>query len=116
MFVIQLNNLEFFARHGVHEEERVLGNTFIVNLSCSLKNIDEVKKIEQTINYVSVYEIIKKRMSTPAQLLETLAQEIADEVFDSDERVLRVAVSIEKKNPPIPGMEGSVAVQYLKGF
>ncbi len=117
MFVIQLNNLEFFAHHGIHEEERILGNSFIVNLRCSLKTyVDGVNKIEETVNYVSVYDIVKKRMAIPTPLLETVAKEIADEIAESDKRIQRIAVSIEKKGPPVAGMQGSVAVQYLKGF
>ncbi len=55
-------------------------------------------------------------MNIPAKLLETLAQDIAKKIVDLDSRITSITVSVEKKNPPIPNMEGSVSVNYKKDF
>lgn len=116
MITILLNNLEFFSHHGVHEEEKILGNNFIVNASVSFTADEKISSIHQTINYVSIYDIIKKRMDIPTALLETLAQDIADEIYSFDKRLQAISVSIEKKNPPMLNIKGSVSVNYEKQF
>jgi len=116
MITIRLKNFEFFSHHGVYEEEKILGNTFIVNASVSFNADEKISSIHQTINYVSIYQLIKKRMHIPTALLETLAQDIAEEIYNFDERLQSISISIEKKNPPMLNIKGSVSVQYEKKF
>ena len=116
MVTIKLNNLIFFSYHGVHEEEKILGNSYEVNVDLSFEAAGTIKTLEQTINYVSVYNIIKQRMTIPAALLETLAQDIADRIHASDKRIKSIRVCVDKKNPPIANMEGSVGVIFTKNF
>jgi dihydroneopterin aldolase len=63
MTTIQLHNLIFFAHHGMHKEEQLTANSFEVNLDVmyddTKKNFDS---INDTIDYVNLYEIVKKRM------------------------------------------------------
>lgn len=115
MFTIQLQHLIFFGFHGIHEEEKILGNEFEVNVSVVLEDA-QVSSIGQTVNYADIYEIIKKRMNIPTALLETLAQDLVDIIQQTDARIRSVSVSIEKKYPPIPGISGSVSVNYKKDF
>lgn len=116
MFTISLHNLIFNSFHGVYEEEKLLGNTFEVNASLTFIGDDKITELEQTINYAIVYEIIKQRMQQATPLLETLAQDMVEAIGAFDKRVKSVSVSVEKKNPPIPNMEGSVSVHYKKDF
>jgi len=116
MFTITLHNLIFHSFHGVHEEEKILGNTFEVNVSLSFIPDQQIKTLEQTINYATVYEIIKTRMQVATPLLETLTADLAQEIQAFDNRVKSISVSVEKKNPPISNMEGSVSVHYKKDF
>ncbi len=116
MFTINLHNLLFFAHHGVHEEERIFGNTFIVNVSLSFNQDEKISVLEQTVNYVSVYNIIKQRMDIPTALLETIAQELLQQIYVFDNRIKSITVSIEKKDPPIANMQGSVGVSLSKDF
>lgn len=116
MFTIRLHNLVFFSFHGVHEEESILGNRFEVNVELSFDATEQITALEQTVNYASVYKIIKERMAMPTKLMETLAQDMAQKIVDFDSRIKSIAVSVEKKNPPIPNIEGSVSVNYKKDF
>lgn len=116
MFTINLNNLTFHAFHGVHEEETVLGNTFEVNVSLSFKAGKKISTLDQTVNYAAVYEIIKQRMQKATPLLETLVQDLVEDIHTIDTRIHSISVSVEKKNPPIPNIEGSVSVSYKKDF
>jgi dihydroneopterin aldolase len=116
MFTINLHNLNFFSFHGVHEEEWILGNNFVVHVSLSFQADGNISSLEQTINYASVYKIIKQRMSIPTALLETLAQDLAHEIHVFDKRIKSKSISVEKKDPPIPNISGSVSVNYKKDY
>lgn len=116
MFTINLHNLIFHSFHGIYEEERILGNEFEVNVSLSFIADEYITTLEQTINYATVYEIIKQRMQIATPLLETLVQDLAEAIGAFDNRIQSISVSVEKKNPPMANMEGSVSVHYKKDF
>ena len=116
MFTINLHNLNFFSFHGLHEEEKILGNNFVVHVSLSILPSGNITSLGQTINYASVYRIIKQRMAVPTALLETLAQDMAHDIHLFDDRIKSISITVEKKDPPIPNISGSVSVNYKKDY
>lgn len=116
MITIHLHNLQFTGYHGVHEEERVLGNAYEVNIDVTIDLQEHITQLHQTTDYVAIYEIVKKRMQSPSALLETVAQDLANLIYIYDNRVKSVAASIKKINPPIVNFQGSVGVSYKKDF
>lgn len=117
MITVQLHQLLFTAYHGVHEEEQVLGNEYMVDCSLQFYESTEViTHIEDTINYATVYSIIKKRMDVPAQLLETVAMEIGNEISKKYKELKVIEISIRKMHPPIEGIRGSVGISWHKKF
>ncbi len=116
MITIELNDLHFFAFHGMYEEEKLLGNTFVVNASLSFNANKKISTIQQTINYVSVYNIIKQRMQIPTALLETLVEDLAGLIYELDNRIKSVSIAVTKKNLPVANMEGSVSVTLKKEY
>ena len=116
MFTINLHNLIFHSFHGVHEEERILGAEFIVNAELSFKESNTIISLEQTIDYVKIYALIKQRMSVPSALLETVAHSLADSIYAIDNRITSISINIKKTNPPIENFQGSVGVSFKKDF
>ena len=117
MITVQLHQLLFTAYHGVHEEERVLGNEYMVDCSIQFYESTEViTHIEDTINYAHIYELIKKRMDIPTQLLETVVMEIGNEIIRHYKDLKVIDLSIRKMHPPIEGIRGSVGVSWHKKF
>src|SRR5687767_5946076 len=116
-FTIELKSVIFFAFHGLHDEERKTGNEYEVDLAVKF-NTEEKKitKIDETINYVKLFEIVKLEMQEPRNLLETVAISITDKIQGQFSQVKEVEVRINKKNPPIVNFSGSVAVLYTKRF
>ena len=112
MITLHLHNLHFTAHHGLYDEEKLLGNEYEVNVEIHIGKSGKIDSIHQTVNYVTVYHVIKKRMMLPTQLLETLVQEIAEEVHQLDDRIRGLNMSIKKLYPPIPNFEGSVGVSF----
>jgi dihydroneopterin aldolase len=97
--------------HGLYEEEKVKGGEFVLNLSAGL-NIQAVDALSDTVDYVSVYELVKKRMDVPTSLLETIVIDIAQQILAQFSIVQEVQISIKKLHPPITGFKGSVGVSY----
>lgn len=117
MITVQLHDLLFHAYHGVHEEEKVLGNEYVVNCSVQFyEGAPVITQIDETINYAFIYEVIKKRMKIPTQLLETVAMEIGNEIIRNYKDLKSIDVSIKKMQPPIEGIRGSAGVVWHKIF
>jgi len=116
LYKVQLHDLEFFAFHGLYDEERIVGNKFIVNLEVVIDEFSEFKTIEDTINYVSLYELIKLKMNQPVKLLEILATQIIEEVHLLNNKINSVSISIKKVSPPIKGIRGNVGIAIQKKF
>jgi 7,8-dihydroneopterin aldolase/epimerase/oxygenase len=116
MFTIHLHHLKFFSFHGVHEEESILGNDYEVNADITFTTTETVTALHQTIDYVKIYAIIKQQMQIATALLETVAQELAEKIYTSDNRITSININIKKEHPPIPNFTGSVGVSYKKDF
>ena len=112
MFTIHLNNLKFYSYHGIHEEERIVGSEYLVNAAVVFGGEEKIVSLHQTVNYVSIFRIIKEHMDEPTPLLETLAQSIVEQIKEMDNQLKSISVRIEKMNPPIPSFTGSVGVTY----
>ena len=116
MFTIHLANLKFFSFHGLHEEEKVLGNTYEVNTDVTFAEKVIITELHQTVDYVKIYNIIKQRMDIPTALLETVAQDLAQLIYTIDHRISSISISIKKMYPPITAFTGNVGVSYKKDF
>ena len=117
MITIHLYNLKFYAFHGVHEEERLLGNEYEVNADVQFhEQYTEINTLPQTINYADIFGIIKKRMHIPTALLETVVMDIGNTIHEKYDYVRSIHISLKKIHPPIEGIEGSVGVTWHKEF
>ena len=108
---IQLNNVQFYGYHGLYKEEQKLGNNFIVNLSIEfMPSVHTISSIEQTIDYVHVYDLVKKRMQIPTPLLETIAGDITHSIFEQFEIAQKVNIQITKEKVFIDTLNGNMSV------
>lgn len=113
MLSIHLKDLVFSAHHGVYEEERILGNKFVVNVHVHYLPVEEViTQLQEAINYETLFAMVNHRMKQTTPLLETIAMELCNSIIQSFHLVQGVFVSIEKTNPPIEALNGSVVVSY----
>jgi len=105
MITIELKDLEFYAYHGVYEEEREKGNTFIVNLAISAELQEAIQddKLTDTIDYETLYAIVKNEMELPSNLLEHVAGRIRSAIIKDFTQIKSLEISIEKLSPPIGG-------------
>jgi len=114
-FTIELKGLQFFAEHGLYEEEAKVGNEFEVDVSIEYKAPQAVvSSIEQTINYAEVFYIVKNEFGHRKDLLETCAMQIAERLQKQFPQIEKLTISIKKLHPPITNFEGSVGVTFTK--
>jgi dihydroneopterin aldolase len=113
MITIQLQQLSFQAYHGVYEEEKILGNTFLVDVELKYEPAHAmVENLEETINYETVFEIVAATMKIPTPLLETVVSKIARQLQTAFPSLDSGNITITKSNPPVKGWNGNVAVSY----
>jgi dihydroneopterin aldolase len=112
---ISLNKLLFVGYHGLYPEEKKLGNNYTVEIDIDFTPKQGViDQLDQTIDYVHVYAIVKKWMEIPTPLLETLVGKIADDILLSQLLANTVFVKITKLHLPISSFEGNVSVKIEK--
>lgn len=111
---IYLNEMIFYGYHGVHPEERKLGQRFVVNFSYETKkeHDTEIKLLDDTIDYTKVYAIIKNAIEKHSfQLLENCANTILDSILKAFPTIVLATVRIKKPSVPINGSLSSVEVE-----
>ncbi|MFO8144429.1 MAG: dihydroneopterin aldolase [Candidatus Syntrophosphaera sp.] len=115
--IIKLNEMVFYGFHGVHDEERKLGQRFIVTVHmCTDPESDEgIRHLDDTVDYTKVYAEIKRILETHQfRLLELCAKMIADNLLEDFPLIKEVSVFIKKPSVPIQGILNSVEVEFTK--
>lgn len=102
---IKLNQMQFYAYHGVLAQETKVGNTYVVNIcmTADLSHACASDNVSDTINYAQVYDLVKAEMEIPSKLLENVAMRIYKSIQAEFPQILNLEVSLSKNNPPISG-------------
>tara|TARA_B100000768_G_C10924429_1_gene226981 strand:+ start:152 stop:517 length:366 start_codon:yes stop_codon:yes gene_type:complete len=113
MGIIRVKNIRLYSNHGCMVEEGKIGGDYVVNVKVKtgLSKSVETDNLIDTIDYVSIYSIVKKEMSQRVKLLEVVVQKIIDRILDEHKTVQSVRVNVAKKNPPIGGEVEEVSVE-----
>jgi dihydroneopterin aldolase len=75
-----------------------------------LKRNELSDNIIDTVNYQSVYRIVKDEMAQPSHLLEHVARRILDSVCTQFPEIEHAKVKVSKMNPPMGGKMQCVSV------
>ena len=112
---ITLQAMKFYAYHGVLEQERRVGNTFVVDLTLTapLEKAVQSDLLEDTINYAEVYELTKQEMNIPSQLLEHVAGRICRALRHHFPQIEQIEIRVSKLNPPFGGDVHSASVLLI---
>lgn len=113
---IILNGIRFYGYHGVREEERRLGQHFLVDLDLrlDLRAAAEADDLARGVDYGQVLQtVLEIGMGEPLKLLEALASRIASRLLDRFP-VQQVTVRVTKPAPPLSGLSGGVAVELTR--
>lgn len=112
-YTITLKNCAFFARHGLHEAEEVLGQRFFVDAELEVAPSRPLSddRMESTVDYGVAFKEIEAIVTGRRHfLIEALAQEIATSLCTRFPQVRRAKISVRKPSAPIAGVLDYVQV------
>lgn len=101
---IFLENMEFFAYHGHYEEERIVGNRFLVNIEIDTdtETAGLSDDLADAVNYQALGLIVQEQMKKKSQLMEHIAHRIVDAIYAAfPGKIDRIRIKISKLNPPL---------------
>ena len=101
---IELKGLRFNAFHGVLEQEHKVGGDYTVDLQLRLSDAEAAifdDKLDGTVNYAEVYDLVHHEMTVPSALLEHVAGRILAAIFDRFPKVAAATIHLRKVNPPM---------------
>ncbi len=113
---ISITGIRATGYHGVFDHERREGQEFVVDLVLAVDTRKAAKRddLHRTVDYGTVAQVVNDVITgEPVNLIETLAQRIADEVLRHD-RVTIVQVTVHKPSAPVPVPFEDVAVTILR--
>jgi len=116
MGIIEIEGMEFYAYHGHYEEERIVGNRFLLDLKIEAECETSAKSdnIKDAVNYQVAYKIIREQMLEKSHLLENIAQRILDALYENMHGIKKATIKVRKMNPPMGGQIKSVSVTLSK--
>ncbi len=99
-------------------QERKVGADFTVTVrvSVDISKAAASDAVDDTLNYAALYDVVKREMTIPSNLLEHVSARIAQAVFDTFPESQAVDVTITKLNPPMGAdcQGASVKAHYNK--
>jgi dihydroneopterin aldolase len=117
IYTITMQNCAFFARHGVMDEEEVLGQRFFVDAELDVEPAGplEADSIETTVDYGVAFKVIEKIITGRRRyLIESLALEVAKALCAQFPQIRRARITVRKPNAPVAGVldHVQVSVEY----
>ena len=108
---ITVEGIRVFAYHGHLQEEAILGGHFIVNVwvTADTSKVEKTDKLQDTIDYVKVIEIVNHKMAIRSEMIEVPAKRIVDEILNLP-KVQKVKVEVQKIQPPINATFDKISV------
>lgn len=101
--------------HGVFPEERTNGQDFVVDVVMTVASWPSDDDLASTIDYSEVADLVVATVeSGPHQLIETLAQAIAQAILDSQPLASSVSVTVHKPSAPLRPPFTDVAVTITR--
>ena len=115
---IELEEMRFYAYHGVSPQERKVGNHFVVTLrlTAPLEAATRSDNLADTINYADVYDTVRTEMERPSRLLEHAAGRIVRSLKTRFPQLTAVEVKLSKRNPPFGGDLRAASVILQESF
>ncbi len=114
--VLSVVGVECYAHHGVFDFEKREGQTFVVDLSLGLDTTAAAASddLQDTVDYGTLVARVKAAVERdPVDLIETVAQRIADECL-LDLGVQWARVTIHKPQAPIEATFADVALTITR--
>ncbi|MFS0491139.1 dihydroneopterin aldolase [Leadbetterella byssophila] len=103
---ISLEGMEFFAHHGVWDEEQKVGNRYIIDLhiEADLEKSGVTDHLEDTLDYGKIYGIVAEEMRVSSRLLENIGHRVLSRLRAEFPEAGKMTIEVSKCNPPVGGI------------
>ena len=99
---IKIKGITAVGFHGVYTEERAKGQKFVVDVKLSLELKGIADDLTKTVNYADIAHLVVRHITgEPVNLIETLAESIADKILKDYPLAKKVQVKVHKPEAPI---------------
>ncbi|XP_068650733.1 dihydroneopterin aldolase 2 [Aristolochia californica] len=112
-----LRGLKFHGYHGVKPEEKTLGQKFLIDMDAwlDLRQAGQTDSLDNTVSYSDIYRIAKAIVEGKSHnLLESVAQLIADTTLRKFPRISAVRVTVGKPHVAVEGPVDYLGVEILR--
>ncbi|XP_048542749.1 dihydroneopterin aldolase 2-like isoform X2 [Triticum urartu] len=112
-----LRGLQFHGFHGVKQEEKTLGQKFVIDVDAwmDLAAAGDSDDISHTVSYSDIYRIAKGVVEGPSHnLLESVAQSIANTTLLKFPQISAVRVKVGKPHVAVQGVVDYLGVEILR--
>jgi dihydroneopterin aldolase len=117
MLTVELQNIILHAYHGIYAGEPSAGGDFEISLRVLFEEEGRAPdKLSDTVNYVRLYEIVKKRMQHPTHLLEKICEDIMLEIRKEYPFISEAHLSIYKLQAPVENFQGKLGVTLSRAW
>jgi 7,8-dihydroneopterin aldolase/epimerase/oxygenase len=113
---LTVSGIQCWGHHGVFEHERRDGQTFVVDLTLGLDTAPAAASddLRDTVDYGSLVAAVRQAVEVdPVDLIETLAQRLAD-VCLRDDRVEWARITVHKPDAPIEATFDDVTLSVTR--
>ncbi len=109
---IELKDIHLYAHHGVMQQEREVGAWFVIDIALTMNEYGCTNddSIANTVSYADIYEIIKREMEKPSNLLEHVCKRISECIYSDFQQVAAINITLCKETPPMGGDRLKAAV------
>lgn len=100
---ITLNNICFYAYHGVGLQETKVGNEYCISLrlKTDISKAAHSDDVNDTINYAHIVDLLKEEMNIPSKLIEHVSMRIVNRLFENFPTIESIEFKLNKRNPPM---------------
>ena len=111
-----LENMQFYAYHGVYPAETTIGQWYRVDLEiCSdFSKAALADDLSVAIDYELVYKTCKTVMDTPSKLIEHVAWKILQALFSTFESAQHIKLKLTKPEPPLQGFMAAACIEMSR--
>lgn len=104
MYTVLLRGLEFYAHHGLSNEERVIGHRYRVDLEMEVQGGTDVNDdIAETVDYgTAANQVLAMSQGHRYKTVEKLARTIADRLIQEHTCLSSITITLTKRLPPAP--------------
>ena len=109
---LKIENIKLWARVGVLDAERKLGQLFILDIflwtdfeKCTVND-----DIEKTIDYSKLVEILKNQSKKIYWFTIEKYSEAILGIINKEFKISKIKIILTKCNPPITGFDGKVSI------